>query len=568
MISDTVSSQKLQLTVIFLVYLIFTSIFGFAYRYAMNPDGISLLRLAGYIAEGNFYQSITNAWSPLLSWLIAPFLYFGVDGLTAARIVIALCGAGMLQCSWFLTLRFSLSKNMRFIAVLIAALLISFWTIQFIASDVLVAALILYYLYLLTDPETLDKRRLSLLCGIVGGFSYLAHHYSFPFFLVHFPILLFLKGYIDRESEGFPWKRILITWGTGMVGFFIIASIWIAGVSIKYGQFTISSKGPIAHAAVGPKDKGHPFFAGGLYKPKDTYAIHVYEDPSEVKFSTWSPFESKENFKYQIGLIRGNTMYLLNHFVKESPFFTYPFMAGTLTLMLLALILTPLNKSKKHLYTWIIATFSIYCSGYLLIIARSPRRFYVLMLVLLFISFHFLEELNSAFKDIVSGRSRKILSASLLIIVILAFSLKPGIHFLKSIKNILTIDYINPYGEIAEQIDTIEFPSPYAIIRSSQKQSTDYYIAYFLRKQLLGRPLSKDLDGITNELTSAGAKSLVVFDNPEVVQEIKSDKRYVHLASLKLKDNRRYEHAINITVKDHEIVDGWDKGVTIFTLNK
>jgi hypothetical protein len=190
------------------------------------------------------------------------------------------------------------------------------------------------------------------------------------------------------------------------------------------------------------------------------------------------------------------------------------------------------------------------------------------MLVLLFISFHFLEELNSAFKDIVSGRSRKILSASLLIIVILAFSLKPGIHFLKSIKNILTIDYINPYGEIAEQIDTIEFPSPYAIIRSSQKQSTDYYIAYFLRKQLLGRPLSKDLDGITNELTSAGAKSLVVFDNPEVVQEIKSDKRYVHLASLKLKDNRRYEHAINITVKDHEIVDGWDKGVTIFTLNK
>ncbi len=137
----------MQLTIIFLTYLIFASIFGFAYRYAMNPDGISLLRLAGYVAEGNFQQSVTRAWSPLMTWLISPFLFFGFDGLTAAWIVIALCGAVLLLCSWFLALRVDLSQNLRFIATLIAALLISFWTIQFIASDVLVAALLLCYIY-------------------------------------------------------------------------------------------------------------------------------------------------------------------------------------------------------------------------------------------------------------------------------------------------------------------------------------------------------------------------------------------------------------------------------------
>jgi MFS family permease len=566
--SDFLSPREKHLTAIFFLYAINALIFGFAYRYALNPDGLSLLRLSGYIVEGNFIQSIASGWSPLITWLIAPFIFFGFDGLTAARIAIAFCGAGLLLCSWLLASRFNLSENNKFIALLIVALLTSFWTIQFIAADVLIAALTLLYIYLVTDPAILNNRRAPFICGIVGGISYLAHHYAFPFFLAHFLSILLMKGYIDRDREGFPVKKILISWGLGIAGFAIIASIWIGTVSVRYGKFTISSKGPIAHAAMGPKDvdRRPPHFYGGLNKPKNKYSIHVFEDPSGLEFKTWSPFESKEYFIHQLKLIKDNAVDILNHFVKQSPFFTYAFVLGVLALIPIAFLLNPLNRKKKTLYAWVMITFSIYCSGFLLLIARSPRRFYPLMIIFVLLSFHFLEELKNAFRDIASDRGKQLVGFYLLIIVVSAFALKPGVQLVKSLKNVITIEQVNPYGEIAEQINKTKFPSPYAMIRSSQKPHTDLYIAYFLKKQFLGRPLSTDAEGIAKEMRAADAKSLLVFDNPEIVEKLKSDNRFQLVASMKFKNTKRYEQTVNINIRDHEIITGWDEKINIFTL--
>ncbi len=562
------STNKMQLTVVFIAYLIFALIFGFAYRFAMNPDGISELRLAGYIAEGKFQQSVSSGYSPLITWLYAPFIFSGFDGLAAARITIALCAAGLLLCCWLLALRFDLPQNIRFIAVLIAAPLIAFWTIQFISSDILFAALILCYIFLVTGPNIFDKKKVSFFCGIAGGFAYLAHHYALPFFLIHFPVLLLIRGYMDKDKEGFPWKKVLISWGMGITGLLIITLVWVGIVSAKYGHLTISIKGGAAHAIMGPKDvdRRHPFFVGGLFKPRDAYAIHVFEDPSEVEFKTWSPFESKEYFIHQLKVIKDNFVYMLNHFVNQSPFFTYAFVIVVLAFIPIAFLLNKLNKKKKFLYAWVIITFSIYCSGFLLLIARSPRRFYALMLVFLLLSFHFMEELKYALKDIIFDRKKKLLTFYLLIIIFSAFALKPCIQFMKSINHIITVDNVNPYREIAGQINTVEFPSPYAVIRSSQKPTTDYYMAYFLKKQLLGRPLSADVQGVTKELMSSGGKSLLIFDNPEITEKFKLDGRYVHLASVKLNGSKRYENAAGLIVAGHEIITGWDNEVNIFTL--
>jgi hypothetical protein len=566
--SNSLSQRKIYLTVILFTYAILALIFGFAYRFAINPDGISQLRLAGYIAEGNFQQSITYSWSPLFIWMMSPFLFFGVDGLTSARIVIALSGAGLLLGSWLLSLRFGLSENLRFISVLIAALLISDWSIRNIGADLPVAALIIYYLYLITDQDILNDRKVSFFCGIIGGFSYLAHHYALPFFLAHFPVLLLLRGYIDRDKNRFYLKRVFISLLVGIFGFLMIASIWIGITSVKYGHLKVSNKGNITYAVVGPKDtdRRHPFFVGGLYKPKDDYAIHVFEDPSEVEFKSWSPFESREYFFHQLKLIKDNFDYLLSHFVTKSPFFTYAFVIGIFTLIPIAIVLNQQNKGKAFLYSWFILTSSIYCSGFLLITARSPRRFYAIMVLFLFITFHFAEELKNGFKDYLVGRRGKILTYYLLMIIVLAFALKPGVHLLKSVKNIVALEQVNPYKEIAEQINAVQFPPPYAIIRSSQKPHTDTYITYYLEKQLLGRPLSRDADGITEELRTAGAKSLLVFDNLDIVEMLKSDNRYVHVSSKGLENEERYSHLVNINIRDHEIMTGWDDEVNIFTL--
>jgi hypothetical protein len=469
----------------------------------------------------------------------------------------------MLLCSWFLALKFDLSQNYRFIAVLIAALLISFWTIQFIAADVLFASLILFYLLLTTEQNILNNKKIPFFCGIVGGFSYLAHHYAFPFFLVHFPVILFLRGYVDRNEKGFLLKKVVMSWGVGITGFLIIASIWVAVVSLKYGNFTISSKGSIAHASLGPKETGHPFFSGGLFKPRDAYAIHVSEDPSEVDFKTWSPFESKEYFIHQLKLIQMNINYIFKHFIRESPFFTYPFIVVTLSLIPIALLLSPLNTKKKYLYSWVIITFSIYCSGFLLILARSPRRFYALMIIFLFLSLHFLEELKNGIGHTVTNGRKYFITYYMLMIIVLAFAIKPGTEFINSFKTVSTTEQVNPYREIAGQIKTIEFPSPYAIIRTAQKPHTDYYIAYFLKKQLLGRPISTDVEGITKELREANAKSIIVFDNLEIAKKLRNDERYIHAGALKFKNNIKYLNPINTHIDQ---ITGWDKEVNIFKI--
>jgi hypothetical protein len=563
--TDSAPNKKTQLTVILLVYLILAAIFGFAYKYAMNPDGISLLRLAGYISEGHFYQSVTSTWSPLVTWIIAPFLYIGFDGLTAARIAIALCGAGLLLCSWLLALRFNLSHNMRFISVLIAAVLISFWTIQFITADVLFALLIVFLFYLITDQHILERRKNSVYCGIVGGLSYLAHHYALPFFMVYFPMQLVLRGYLAGGVKMFPWRKVFISWGSGMAGFLMITILWVGVISSKYGHFTVSSKGNIAHSRMGPSDvdRKFPYFVGGLNKPENAYAIHIFEDPSGLKFNTWSPLESKEYFFHQLKVIKINVNYILNHFVTQSPFFTYPFVTGTLVVMLIAIILSPQNNQKRYLYLWIITTFIIYCSGYVLIIARSPRRFYALMIVFLLLSFHSLEELKKSVSDIIIERRKKVFMSFLILIVVSAFSLKPGMQVLRSAGIIIAGERVNPYSEIAERINTYEFPSPYAIIRSSQKHHTDYYIAYFLGKQFLGRPLSRDIDGITGELIAADAKSLLVFDNHEIEMKLNEDRRYMNVGSLRLQNYDKHLNPINAQVDQ---ISDWDSKVNIYVL--
>jgi len=559
------SKDKMQLIVVFIVYVILALIFGFAYRYTINPDGISLLRLAGYIAEGNFQQSINSGWPPLIIWAISPFIFIGFDGLTAARIAIAVCGAGLLIAIWFLSIRFDLSKNSRITAALIAALLISFWSVQNIATDVLIAGLTVCYIYFVTSADVINKKRKAFYCGLVGGFSYLAHHSAFPFFLAHFPLILLLRGYIDRETEGFSFRKVLTSWGIGVAGFLLIASIWITTVSVKYGNLRISSAGSAAHAIMGPKDvdRRHPFFVGGLFQPRDKYAIHVFEDPSNVKFKTWSPFESKEYFFHQFIVIKDNAIYILNHFVNKSPFFTYAFIIGILSFIPMAFLLTPLTNKKKYLYAWIVITFGIYCSSFLLLVARSPRRFYALMLVFLLLSFHFLDELIKGVNAMISNRRIKLLNYYLLIIVVAAFALKPSVKFMNAIRDIAVHEQVNPYREFAEIISTINFPPPYAIIRTAQKPHTDTYIAYYLKKQLLGRPLSRDVDGITEELIRAGARSLLVFDSPEIVNNLNKDKRFDNMGHKKLRNEDRYLRAVNI---EQDNITSWDKEVNIFRL--
>jgi hypothetical protein len=566
--SEFSSLNKNHLTVIFFFYAISALIFGFAYRFEINPDGISYISLAEHIVAGNLNESVSGIWAPLFTWLMSPFIFIGIDGLTTARMVIALSGAGVLLAGWLLTERFNISKHSQFLALLIAALLIADWSIRNIGPDLLIAALIIFYLYLSTDPDILENKKKAVLCGLVGALAYFAKHYAFWFFLAHFPLVLGLKAYIDRD-KGFLFKKYLTALIIGISVFLIVSSIWIMVLSAKFERFTISPSGNLVHAKVGPKDmdRRDPSFYGGLHKPINAYSIHQFEDPAQIanEYKKWSAFESKEYFVHQLYLVKNNIKYIYGHFVKNSPFFTYPFIFGILVLIPIALLTNSRFGEYKFLYCWIIITFGGYFSGHLLTYARGTKYFYPLMLLALFLYVHFIEGLINGLRDVryVSRNGKKLLTVYLVLIVSLAFTVKPGLHLLKSVNSIIAVEQVNPYWDIAEQVKTIEFSSPYAIIRSSQKSYTDYHIAYYLKKQLLGRPLSNDVEGITKELKAVHAKSLLVFDNLEIVKKFKNDGQYLFLGSKMLRKDERYWNATYI---ERDVITAWDENINVFAL--
>jgi hypothetical protein len=419
-----------------------------------------------------------------------------------------------------------------------------------------------------TSPDILEHKRIAIICGAVGGIAYFAKHYAFWFFLVHFPVVLILKAYIDREKNRFMFKKFLISLITGMTIFLLVSSLWIIVLSAKFGHFTVSPSGKLAHAKVGPLDvdRSEPSFIG-LHKPVNNYSLHAFEDTAQLadEYKTWSPLESKEYFIYELKLIKRNFIYIVGHFINNSPFFTYASIVGILTLIPIALLINPLNNKKIFLYGWIIISFGFYSSGHLLTFARGTKYFYPLMLLVLFLYVHFIDEVKKGLGEIklVSGTRKKLLTLYLILIVASACSIKPALNLMKSMEHIIVAEQVNPYKEIAAQIKTVEFPSPYAIIRSSQKPYTDYHLAYYLEKQLAGRPLSTDIDGITRELISADAKALLVFDNSTMVRKLKDDDRYLLLGSIKLRKDERYW---NVPYIERDEITAWDKEVNIFAL--
>lgn len=525
------SSQRIQLSIILITYILLASVFGFAHRYLIDPDGVSYLRLAGYIAEGNLQRSVTGYWSPLLSWCMAPFLFFGIDGLNTLRIVMALWGIPLVIAVWLLALRFNISNDSKFIVMLIATLIAANWSSRLTTPDLLLLTLILFYLYVVTDPNIFTQKKIAFLSGIIGGVAYLSKHYALPFFLVHFPLMLILTKY--TRNKGVSFKAGLVYLVIGLIGFLMISSPWILLMSSKYQRLTIAASGNTSRTIAGPFKHPtlHQSFTG-LHKPDNDHAIHTWEDPTGMDNETWSPFENKENFTYQLILSLNNILTIIKYFISNS------FVFGLLAICCVPVVFLRnlQNPEKGFLYGWSGITVIIYCSGYIISWANQDRYFFPVMMVSLLLAFHFFEKIKVKFishEQKESSPWKKYVILSLFFVLALSFTKSSAGRFLWSATTKFKADIINVNKELAEDILTIDFPEPYAVLNSEGRAAYDLYWAYYLKKQLLGRPVSGNLEEMTRELEAANAKSLIVFNNPAMVEELKSSDKYIHKGSIR-----------------------------------
>lgn len=256
-------------------------------------DLLAYVSVAQKYAAGNLAEAINGCWSPLGSWLLVPFLWAGIDPLIGCRIVHLLVGGVTLFGVSKLSQRFEMSDPIRTVVVLVAApLLLVFYYIP----DLLICTAMVFYLHHLLAEDYAERPRRGLWCGAFGALAFLGKSYGMPIFLLHFSI----ANVMHRLRGG----RVLRSYGAGLLAFALIASPWIAALSVKYGQLTTNTVGAYTYAVIGPDYPAHPTFFEGFFAPPNDTAISAWEDPSLIPVHGWSPFDSLQNLRHQVKLIR------------------------------------------------------------------------------------------------------------------------------------------------------------------------------------------------------------------------------------------------------------------------
>jgi|GEM_PF-2372550 len=484
-----------------------------------SPDGFAYLRLAGYVASGELWNSVTAYWGPLFTWCMAPFLAFKIDGLTAVTAVKIFFGSGFVVGITRLSLRFKLEKISRCLAILILTLSAAQWTSLTATPDILLAALLAFYFDAVLDEKILAGAKVAWICGLFGGAAYLSKHYTLPFFLVHFPLTLALRRHeaLARGKGDNLKKAFFRSLTAGLAGFFTVASIWIILISVKHHRPTIGTAGMATHAIAGPRDmnRAHPSFVG-LHRPPE-YAVHTWEDPSEMPYKTWSPFANKRYFFHQVTLCTGNMGRILKILHRRGLSFSLAW------IVLCSGFFLWKRKPFEYLFLplWGLMTLGVFFGGYLFCYADQERYYWPVIPLIPLLAFYFLPSGKRA------GMNVRV-AGDLILIVLTVLTLWPPAQTFRSAASLCVRQkQINICQNVADRLRGC-LDGSFAVIGEKTKA---FYVAYYLDRQFFGVPLARDIEALTQELQQAGVRNLIIFDNPEqhwkfFVEKIKADTRY------------------------------------------
>ena len=488
----------------------------------INPDGVSYICLARNLAEGRAADSISSWWSPLISWCIAPLLAAGIDGLAAARLVLAAWGAVLLMSAIALAKRLADLRGLWLLPpALVIALVAAHRAIREISPDVIVAACLMLYFSATLHPRLLESRWRQLLCGLLGGVAFLAKAYALPFVLVHFPFILLLRWWLGRAGRhddaepadgGAPGLRgPLKAWGVGMIGLVLVAAPWIGVISCKDSGLTITSAGRGTHARKmhvrwtpdarrwPPEDRlrapspGHSF----SWETPHAYA----PDPRPPGQS--SPFLANQAQVIRAGVRKAGGVI--------SRFDRFHLAFGlVLALPLLAFLLRS-RRDDLFRCLWLFGTVGAYCSGYALILVKERFIAPVLLPPICILCFHFASVLAAR---VGARKKRAGICIAFLTAAVVALSF---VHMaVGEIRWDRTLSgHTIRHRPIARQLLASGVSGPMA--------STDYwdglYIAYHFGGTYLGTAATDDLADCEAALDAHGVNVFLVWSNSPLYAE-------------------------------------------------
>jgi hypothetical protein len=279
------------------------------FRDQINPDAVSYIRIAQYYLSGQTDLMILGGWSPLLSWLIVPWLLVFDDPLLAAHAAMAVSAVVFLFGCFCVLRAVRLPGTAIMIGTWITAFFSVAWSGAVITPDLLMAGLFCCGTSRLLSNKWVANARTALGAGIVLGAAYLAKAVALP---VSALVIIALAGTNVVVCQSSLRQTVRAT-TIVVAGFLIVAGPWIGMLSYKYGHPVFSTSGPINHAIVGPPDmpRYHPD-QRHFYKP-ETGRITVSEDPTHLPYNYWSPLENVAYAVHQARVIHSNAHVIVQY---------------------------------------------------------------------------------------------------------------------------------------------------------------------------------------------------------------------------------------------------------------
>lgn len=202
------------------------------FQHQMDVDTIGYIAAAEHYAEGNLLAGINGYWSPLLSWLLVPFLSLKVPALLAIKLIDLLAGIVTL------TLIASIARQLHFnsqytrLCMLIAMPHLAMYSLCVATPDVLACmswmGVACYALKFFTRNDHIAIANLA----VWGAISYFAKYYHFYAFLLLLAVLMIAVWIASRN------KKAVLAYLQAAVLFLVIAGAWMFAIYTKHGVFT------------------------------------------------------------------------------------------------------------------------------------------------------------------------------------------------------------------------------------------------------------------------------------------------------------------------------------------
>ena len=293
--TGNLSNAGIQKKVFIAWYVLLAYIAGSLYfNYIDSADTIQYLELAKEYSKNGLFEHPNAYWSPLLSWLIAPFCWFKTNPVHALKLI-------QLSCGFILYIQvlnrlstLKLPQSLNIPLSLVFPVIILSYALLYGTPDLLFLVLLMAIVKRL--PQFTESIKKSIVLGLLGALLYFSKAAGFYLFILATGLVQLYHAFVIKN------KNSLAPYLSCMGIFILISGVWIFSLSKHEHHLTISSAGKynlnILSPAINPDlyaELQHPISKDTLMAPDPVCGSSSWMQPDKYQLNNWSPFSSSEN---------------------------------------------------------------------------------------------------------------------------------------------------------------------------------------------------------------------------------------------------------------------------------